>query len=140
MTIENFDRTNLAMLRGEIQSALDAVAARHGITLQMKNITFDPITATFRAPLEGAAAAKADLAVKQALDMAKIYGVDASQPSQHPRAKGAVLKEFRTKARGKPWVYDLGGKAYVTTTEGLKALWPKAADAPVPTEAFDLVR
>lgn len=125
MTIVAFDPKNLDMLRTEIQSALDEVAKRHGIKLQMKTMRYDPTGASFTAPLEGKAGAFEDVAREKVLRMAKAYGVDASKPSENPRAKGAVLMEYRAKSRTRPWSYELGGKMYVTTDDGLRALWPK---------------
>lgn len=128
MTIKTFDKQNLAALRVDIQAALDAVAAKHGISLQLKNISFDPTRTSFRAPIEGETAGAADVERNQAVSLAKAYGVDATEPSEHPRTKGAVLKEYRAKSRTRPWVYEHGGKLFVTNDIGLKAMWPKVAE------------
>lgn len=122
--IDNFSPENLRVLRPEIEAALKEVADRFGITLTLAKITYDPMTATFRAPIEGKASAAGDLKAKQAVEMARAYGVECTQPSTHPRSLGAVLVEYRTKSRTRPWCYSLGGKLWLTDDRGLRMMWP----------------
>jgi hypothetical protein len=129
MPIQQFDRTSLQMLRGEMQGALDAIAAKHGIKLRIGNMTYDPSGSTFKAPINAEAGGAEDEKRKQAIMYAKMLaGVDASEPSEHPLTKGAILTELRSRG-SKPFIYSLpNGKSYMTDEAGLKRMWPVAAE------------
>lgn len=125
--IENFEPSNLRTLRAELETALAEVAARNGIKLSLGKMTYDPSSASFRAPLEGKAASNEDRERKTAIDLARSYcGVDASEPSTFPARRGAVLVEYRIRSRSKPWVFSWGGKNYITDNAGMKMIFPKA--------------
>ncbi len=132
MTITTFDKKNLNALRPEIQAALDTVAAAHGIKLQLGNISF--LGPTFTAKVNGEASGADEHKAKEAVEMARIYGVDCSEPSTFKGREGAVLVEYNGRARDKPWIYALGDKKYITDQRGLTLMFP-AAEGPVLTEA-----
>lgn len=73
MTISTFDKANLKALRPEIDAALAVVAARHGITLTLGNIGFDPGGASFTAKLMGQAASFGEVAAQQAITYARRF-------------------------------------------------------------------
>lgn len=133
MTITTFDKNNLGALRAELDAALKAVADAHGITLRIGTMRFD--VATFSATVEGKAGDFGDIAAKQAVDMARAYGIDASAPSTHPARLGATLIEYRMKARAKPWVFAYRGQNFITNDAGIRAMFPKVAedDSALPT-------
>ena len=49
--MDNFTRDDIKALRADMQAALDAVAAKHGIALRIKKITYDSVS--FRTQLVG---------------------------------------------------------------------------------------
>jgi hypothetical protein len=126
MTITTFDRQNLPQVRADIDAALKAVCDKHGISLRLGNITYDPSGASFRAALEGKAGDFESIAIQKAVEMARLYpGVDASHPSNHPARKGATLLRYEPKKRARPWVFRWNGKDYVTNDDGMKMMWPR---------------
>lgn len=128
MTIASFTPATLRPLREEIDAALKAVADKHGIKFTLGKMTYDYTGTEFSAKVTATTGGAEDRAAKQAIELAKYSGVDASEPSTHPKTTGAVLVEHRARAGLRPWVYSLGGKQYVTTNEGLKAMWPKVTE------------
>lgn len=129
MTISTFDPNTLKGLGQEIDAALKAVAAKHGITLTMKTMRYDFSGTTFTASLEGKAASFGDAAKAKAISMAKVLcGVDASQPCTHPKLIGAVLTEYRDRARKAPWVYEFQGKTYICSDNNMRLMFPKVAE------------
>lgn len=128
MTITAFGPSNLGSLRIEMDAALKAVADKHGIKFTLGKMTYDHTGVEFRCPLTANTSGAEGRAARQAISFAESYGVDAKEPSTHPKAGGAVLVEYRPRAGKRPWVYELGGKQYVTTQEGLRQMWPKVAE------------
>lgn len=131
MTITTFDRANLQALRPEIDAALAAVAQKHGIELRLGNISFDPTGTSFTSKIEGKAGAFGETKRKEAIEYAKIFcGVDASAPCEfpNPTVQGAVLVEYRGGRSSRPWVYEKGGKQYITTDANMKLMWPKVVE------------
>lgn len=141
MTISTFDRENLPLVRADIDAALKAVTEKHGITLRLGNITFDPSGASFTASLQGRAGDFAAVAAREAVSWASQFGVDASKPSTLPNRQGATLVQFDMKKRSKPWVFAWQGQQYVTDDAGLRLMWPAVQTrGPTAVEANDLIR
>jgi hypothetical protein len=119
--ITEFTKANLSLLRVELQAAVEAVAAKHGISVQLKNISFD--AGTFRVPLE-AKCAKANEQEAALLRMAcETYGLDPDKvaPSGHR------LVGFEGARKAKPWKLEKDGKPYSAPTEWAKRYFGKAA-------------
>lgn len=150
MTISTFDPTTLRALREEVDAALKIVGDRNGIKLTLKTIRYSPGGLTFTSQIEGETGGAEEAEKKKAITFAKSFlGLDASEPCTHPKVSGAVLVEYRDRARKAPWVYELDGKRYVCTDQNLKLMFPKVAEpAPdiasgrgiVATEADDLIQ
>lgn len=125
MTMTTFDRNSLTALRAEIDAALALINAKHGIALSIGKITYDHTMTEFTTKLTGKAAGSEGREAQEAIAHAKrMFLVDASQPSTHPKATGAKLISYRSRAGLRPWVYEQDGKTYVTTDGGLKQMWP----------------
>lgn len=111
--IDRFNKTTLAPLRTEVQAALDAIAEKHGIKLQLGNIGFAADGSSFTSKVEGKVEALADAkAEAQFREMAALYGYDADKLAKTPQGD-AKLVGFNPKKRSKAWIIKIGEKSYV---------------------------
>lgn len=126
MKITSFDKQNLAILRKEIDAALNAVAARHGIELKIGNISFD--AGRFGTKLEGKSDSNADQEQKYAINMANLYDIDATKT--YTKADGTTMQivRFDSKKRKMPWIVRAqDGKLYKISDEEARRRFPKSA-------------
>ena len=136
MTIAEFNKQNLAALRIEFQSAIDAVAARHGLKAQLGNIGFSG--AEFNTKLTVTVpAAKADAELENLKMFARLSNVDVTKV--HRDSISGVthkLVAYDYKKRTKPWV-TLGsnGKKYLWSDTAAKTLFKSDEPAAVKFEA-----
>lgn len=111
--MERFNKTTLNTLRPEIQAALDAVAAKHGITLKLGNIGFSADGGSFTSKVEGKVEAIANEAEKARFrETAAMFGYDPEKEADTPQGK-ARLVGYLPKKRAKPWLIQIGEKQYV---------------------------
>lgn len=107
--MDRFNKATLATLRPEVQAALDAIAAKHGITLRLGNIGFSPDGGSFTSKIEGKVEAIANEAEhKRFLEYAGMYGLDPAKVGDTPQGK-VRLVGFNPKARSKPWIIEIEG-------------------------------
>ena len=108
--MDRFNKATLGALRPEIQAALDAIAEKHGIKLQLGNIGFSPDGGSFSSKIEGKVEAIANEAEhKRFLSYAEMYGYDPEKVAETPQGK-VRLVGFNPKARSKPWIIQLEGE------------------------------
>lgn len=106
--MDRFNKATLGALRPEIQAALDAIAEKHGIKLQLGNIGFAADGSSFKAPVEGRVEALADAKEHaQFLEMARLYGLDPEKVAATPQGK-VRLVGYNARKRTKPWLLQLG--------------------------------
>lgn len=111
--MERFNKSTLQALRPEVQAALDAIATKHGIKLQLGNIGFSADGGSFTAKIEGKVEAIADAAADKAFrETAIMFGYDPDKMADTPLGK-AKLVGFNSKKRVKPWIIECEGKKYV---------------------------
>lgn len=111
--MDRFNKATLATLRPEVQAALDAIAAKHGITLKLGNIGFSPDGGSFSSKIEGKVEAIANAAEEARFrEYATMYGYDPDKVAATPQGE-AKLVGFNPKARAKPWIIGIGDKRYV---------------------------
>jgi hypothetical protein len=109
--MDRFNKVTLQALRPEVQAALDAIAAKHGIKLQLGNISFTPDGSSFTSKIEGKVEALADEAARKVfLQYAEMYGLDPEKVGQTPQGE-VRLVGFLPKKRTKPWQVTINGKA-----------------------------
>lgn len=126
MTITSFDRDTVKAIVRDIDAALAAVGEKHGIKVRATSTRYDlaEFSTKVVATIE---AAKADSDLKNAQTFAGFLGVDISEPSKHPRALGAKVVGYNHKSRTRPWIYEQGGKRYITTDANMRLMFPAAA-------------
>jgi hypothetical protein len=133
--MDRFNKATLATLRPEVQAALDAVAAKHGITLRLGNIGFSPDGGSFTSKVEGKVEAIASAAEEARFrEYAEMYGYDPDKVAATPQGE-AKLVGFNPKARNKPWIMAIGDKRYVVDARYADFYFKKpAAERPVLVE------
>ena len=92
--MKHFDRTNLKILRAEIDAALASVAKNHGIKINAGNATFSGATVTFKLELT-AADSDGGFVSKEAVaftNCARMFGLEADDLGKEFTVAGTVYK------------------------------------------------
>jgi hypothetical protein len=115
--INSFNRTNLKLIRAEMQAAIDAVAKQHGLKGSLGNIRFEDHSFTTKLSVEttGAAAVKEDRKANAFKLYARSEGLDASDFGKVFEYAGKTLKIVGYNTRAKKYainVEDMNGKAF----------------------------
>lgn len=123
MKITSFEKQTFTFLRAEIDAALNAVAAKHGITLKIGNISFD--AGKFSTKLEGKCEASGDQEQKMAIQMARLYDIDATKTYTKADGTTMTIVRFDSKKRKMPWILRAqDGKMYQISDEEAKRRFP----------------
>src|SRR5690606_31343377 len=113
MTIERFNKATLQALRPEVQAALDAIAEKHGIKLQLGNISYTPDGGSFTSKIEGKVEAIANEAeAARFREIAAMYGYDHEKEADTPQGKARLIG-YNPRKRAKPWIIQIGEKKFV---------------------------
>lgn len=133
MTIQRFDKPSLQALRPEIQAALAAIAEKHGIKLQLGNISFTADGGSFSGKIEGTVEAIADAAAEKMFrEAASIFGFDPDKVATTPQGE-VRLVGYNPKKRTKCWLISINGKpGYVADDRYVSFYFKKeASDGPI---------
>lgn len=116
MKIETFNRTNLAALRSDIDSAMADIAKRYGITIQSGSIRFTAGEAKINMV---ARATESKTVANQFVELMKIKGLRANE-----EINGKTLVRYDRKKIKYPYIYaDKNGKTYKCSYELAKVLF-----------------
>lgn len=129
--IDRFDPTSLGVVRAEVEAALAAISAKHGIGLTLGKMRYNPSGASFTASLEGQVEALAnaeDLALmKRAAD---VFNIDLEREADTPDGK-VKITGYRPTARSKRWIISVNGKDGYVVDQKYVSHYFKKADADV---------
>lgn len=104
--MKTFTKQNLPQLRADIDAALAAVAAKHGIKLQTGNISFNPNEATIKLMASAEGAAEHNLQMLR--QFAKLDGINADGVGR----QGEKLIDYDHKKPKYPYIFERGGKRF----------------------------
>jgi hypothetical protein len=113
MTIAAFTRTNLAVIRDEMEEAMAKIAAKHGIEIRVGNAKFNAGTVDIK--VHGKAKGKQ---ISEAfIEHMKLYGLKANV-----EINGKTLVEYAPRRSKYPFIYKdkRTGKTMKTTLAGAK--------------------
>jgi len=135
MTITSFSRSNIESMRREVEAALAAVSAKHGLVIQVGRITYNasefrckltavPKTAVPANPLVSADPRRSIEAVALAQNGRWLLGpVDFSKVYTHPSLGRATVIGYAPKRHKYPFTVKTGaGRTLKITTQMAKAL------------------
>lgn len=132
--MDRFNKATLGALRPEIQAALDAIAEKHGIKLQLGNIGFAADGSSFKAPVEGRVEALADAKEHaQFLEMARLYGLDPEKVAKTPQGEVRLIG-YNPRKRSKAWLIQVGEKKGYVADDKYVEFYFKADAAPALVE------
>ena len=126
-SMTKFTNPNLDKLRDEIDAALDAVAANHGITLKIGNIRYDTDRMSFTTKIEANVGSAEDKSRKDWNLYCSAYGFKASDFGRTfttPKGKTYKIAGINPKARVRPITAHSvpGGSEFGFTADVLKLL------------------
>ena len=115
--VNTFNKANLRALRVDFQSAIDAVAAKHGLTGKLGNIRFGATDFTCKMTVEtsGAAEVKTNNDAKDFRLYAEMSGLSADDFGKEFKYSGKTLKIIGYNTRAKKYpisLEDTRGKKY----------------------------
>lgn len=114
MKIETFNRTNLAVLRSEIDRAMFEIATKYGLTIQTGTIRFSAGEAKVGLV---ARATESKTVANQFIDLMKVKGLRANV-----EINGRTLVRYDRKKIKYPYIYsDKNGKMFKCSYEIAKA-------------------
>lgn len=125
--MDRFDGITLKLLRGDIDAALQTVAAKHGITLKMGNATYARDGSYFLGKVEGGVVRNGQAMTKEASafeQYAEMYGLKDVKLGDTFKAGGISYKitGLKTTRTGKPVMAQKVGtdSHYVFTIDAVK--------------------
>ena len=105
-----FDKTNLTTLRSDVNAALAAVAAKHGVKINLGNCRFSPSEANFKLNVctigtDGTVVDAEVEALKSAYVIEYVIGTTAKNLDRHFTAQGMtfVLTGYKSRRRAYPF-------------------------------------
>lgn len=122
--IKQIDRTNLKLLREQINQALVQVGNRHGIKLTAGNASFSDFNAAFK--LEVQTIQDGNVISKDAqtfLDYAQLLGLSKDMLNQEFETMGRVYKltGYKPRSTKYPFIAERDGKSYKLPSYAVKA-------------------
>jgi hypothetical protein len=107
--IKRFDKSNLNLIRGDINKILESYAKKNGITIKLGNIRFS----------EGEFSSKIEAKIPgiETMDDTILKSVMASSKLNKNGRDGRVLVSYNTRSRAYPFVYSQNGKMYKCSKE-----------------------